>query len=76
MRRTCVQNHHCISGRRQRKHPSLEPPEGSPRRVGWAVHGFLVFVTVNATVVFGPPGVRVACGVLFAALAVQAIRRV
>jgi hypothetical protein len=25
-----------------------------PRRVGWAIHGFLAFVVVNATVVFGP----------------------
>jgi hypothetical protein len=45
-----------------------------PRWVGWAVHGFLVFVTVNATVAFGPPEARVVCGILFAALAVMAWR--
>jgi len=30
-----------------------------PRWVGWAIHGFLAFVVVNATVVFGPPERRV-----------------
>lgn len=29
-----------------------------PRWVGWAVHGFMVFVVVNATVVFGTPIMR------------------
>ena len=30
-----------------------------PRWVGWAIHGFLAFIVVNATVVFGPPERRV-----------------
>jgi hypothetical protein len=41
------------------------------RRAGRGVHCFLVFVTFNATVVFGPETTRLACGILFAALAVQ-----
>jgi hypothetical protein len=40
-----------------------------PRRVGYAVHGFLAFVVFNATVVFGPPGWRIADGALFGVLA-------
>jgi|SRR5581483_3732151 len=40
-----------------------------PKWVGCAAHGFLAFVVFNATVVFGPPGWRVADGLLFGLLA-------
>jgi hypothetical protein len=39
-----------------------------PRRVGWAVHGFLAFVTFNATVVYGSGVARWMGVVLFALL--------
>ena len=29
-----------------------------PKWIGWVVHGFLAFVVVNATVVFGTPTMR------------------
>lgn len=41
-----------------------------PRRVRYAVHGFLAFVTFNATVVFGTPWAQVAGAAAFVALAV------
>lgn len=46
-------------------------PAGHARRpagVAWAVHGFAVFMVVNGTVVFGPPGRRWAYAALLAAL--------
>jgi hypothetical protein len=46
-----------------------------PRWVRYAVHGFLTFVVFNATVVFGPPGWRVADAALFGVLAVVWRRR-
>jgi hypothetical protein len=42
-----------------------------PRWVGWAIHGFLFAVMVNATVVFGPPEHELAYAVLVAILAVS-----
>ena len=41
-----------------------------PRWVAVAVHGFLLFIVLNATVVFGPPGRRWAYAACLAALAV------
>lgn len=46
-----------------------------PRWVGWAVHGFLAFITFNATVVFGSPPVRWAGAAWFAVLAFDLGRR-
>jgi len=46
-----------------------------PRSVGLAVHGFLAFVTFNATVVFGTNEVRATGAVAFAGLAVLWSRR-
>lgn len=46
-------------------------PAGHARRptgVAWAVHGFAVFMVVNGTVVFGPPGRRWAYAALLVAL--------
>lgn len=42
-----------------------------PRWVGWAVHGFLAFVTFNAAVVFASPPVRWAGAGWFALLAFE-----
>ncbi len=45
------------------------------RWIGWAIHGFLLFVVVNATVVFGPPDRRWGYAAALAALAVADITR-
>jgi hypothetical protein len=36
-----------------------------PRWAGWVVHGFLLFVVLNATVIFGSPERRLIYGTLF-----------
>ncbi|MBA4062698.1 MAG: hypothetical protein C0501_03135 [Isosphaera sp.] len=46
-----------------------------PRWVGWAVHGFLAFVVLNATVVFGPAGRRVWYAAALGCLAGWAVTR-
>ncbi len=53
-------------------------PVGRDRRpqwVGWATHGFLAFVVLNATVVFGPAGRRVWYAAALGVLAVWAVTR-
>lgn len=46
-----------------------------PRWVGWAVHGFLAFITFNATVVYGTGPARWLGVLAFAVLAMQLVRR-
>jgi hypothetical protein len=46
-----------------------------PRWVGWVVHGFLLFVVLNATVIFGSPEQRPYYGILFFLLLLPSLRR-
>lgn len=46
-----------------------------PRWMGWAIHGFLAFVVLNATVIFGSPESRLIYCAMFLLLAILSLRR-
>jgi hypothetical protein len=51
----------------------FEAPLGRSRRPRWILHGFLIIMVFNATVVFGDGGVRWVAAAMFLALAVIAV---
>jgi len=46
-----------------------------PRWIGWVVHGYLAFIVLNATVVFGPPERQFEYAGMFAGLGILACRQ-
>jgi hypothetical protein len=46
-----------------------------PKWMRWVIHGFLAFVLLNATVIFGSPELRILYAALFLILAIMALTR-